>query len=65
MAITHDPVKCARTLAERGLHFADAELVFSGITLKVEDTRKDYGGKRIVCYGLLEGRVARIATSSV
>ena len=57
MTITYDPAKCARTLAERGLHFADAELVFAGVTLEVEDTRKDYGEKRIVCYGLLEGRM--------
>ena len=57
MTITYDPAKCARTLAERGLHFADAELVFAGVTLEVEDTRKDYGEKRIVCYGLLAGRM--------
>ena len=37
--------------------FEDAELVFSGVTLEVEDTRKDYGEVRIVCYGLLAGRM--------
>ena len=44
-------------MAERGLDFADAELVFAGVTLEVEDARRDYGEKRIVCYGLLERRM--------
>ena len=57
MAITLDPAKRALTLAERGLDFADAELVFAGVTLEVEDTRRDYGEKRIVYYGLLEQRM--------
>ena len=57
MSITFDPAKRATTLAERGLDFADAELVFAGITLEVEDTRKSYGEQRIVCFGQLEGRM--------
>ena len=57
MAITFDAAKRVKTLAERGLDFADAELVFAGVTLEVEDTRRDYGEKRIVCYGLLERRM--------
>ena len=57
MAVTYDSAKRARTLAERGLDFADAELVFAGVTLEVEDTRRDCGEKRVVCYGLLEGRM--------
>ena len=57
MAIIFDPAKRAKTLAERGLDFADAESVFAGVTLEVQDTRKDYGEDRIVCYGLLEQRM--------
>ena len=57
MRITFDPAKRDITLAERGLDFADAALVFSGVTLEVEDTRKDYGEPRIICYGLLGGRM--------
>jgi hypothetical protein len=57
MRITFDPAKRARTLAERGLDFADAALVFEGVTLEIEDIRKDYGEKRIICYGLLKGRM--------
>jgi uncharacterized DUF497 family protein len=57
MRITYDPVKRATTLTERGLDFADAALIFAGITVEIEDTRKNYGEKRIICYGLLAGRV--------
>jgi uncharacterized DUF497 family protein len=39
MRITFDPVKRNKTLADRGLDFADAELVFAGLTLEVEDLR--------------------------
>ena len=57
MRITFDAVKREKALADRGLDFADAELVFAGVTLEVEDTRKDYGEARIICYGLLAGRM--------
>jgi uncharacterized DUF497 family protein len=57
MRVTYDPEKRERTFQERGLDFEDAELVFSGPTLEVEDTRKDYGEVRIICYGLLAGRM--------
>jgi hypothetical protein len=57
MRITFDPAKRKTALAERGLDFADAALVFAGVTLEIEDTRKNYGETRIICYGLLEGRM--------
>ena len=57
MRITFDPIKRAKTLAERGLDFADAEIIFAGVTLEVEDTRADYGEPRVICYGLLQGRM--------
>ncbi len=57
MSITFDPAKRDQTLAERGLDFADAAIVFAGTTLELEDTRQDYGEKRIVCYGRLAGRM--------
>lgn len=44
-------------MADRGLDFVDAVVVFDGLTVEVEDTRKDYGEKRIICYGLLAGRM--------
>ena len=55
--ITYDPAKRERALAERGLDFEDADAVFDGITVEVEDKRKDYGEHRILCFGLLRGRL--------
>lgn len=57
MPITFDPKKRATTLADRGLDFKDAELVFAGPTFEVEDIRKNYRELRIICYGLLYGRL--------
>ena len=57
MRISYDPAKRQKTLAERGLDFADAALVFAGVTVEVEDTRKNYGEPRLICYGLLAGRL--------
>ena len=57
MIISYDPVKRKRTLKDRGLDFEDAPIVFSGLTVEVEDTRMDYGEKRIICFGRLEGRL--------
>ena len=60
MGITYDPDKRARTLKERGLDFEDAPIVFAGLTVEVQDTRKDYGEIRMLCYGKLEGRLVVI-----
>ena len=60
MGITYDPDKRARTLQDRGLDFEDTPIVFAGLTMEVEDTRKDYGEVRMICYGNLEGRLVVI-----
>jgi uncharacterized DUF497 family protein len=60
MRINFDPAKRAKTLADRGLDFEDAALVFAGVTFEIEDLRKDYGESRIICYGLLAGRMVVI-----
>jgi uncharacterized protein len=57
MRISFDPSKRAKTLEERGLDFQDAAEVFKGITLEVDDIRKDYGERRVICFGLLAGRL--------
>ena len=57
MRISYDPPKRDWTLANRGLDFEDAKLVFSGLTAEIEDKRKNYGETRIICFGLLEGRL--------
>ena len=57
MTISYDPAKRERTLKDRGLDFEDAPIIFSGLTVEVEDMREDYGEKRIICFGQLEGRL--------
>jgi hypothetical protein len=60
MQISYDPAKRQRTLNERGLDFEDATEVFDGFTFEVEDTRKDYGEIRMICFGYLVGRLVVI-----
>jgi uncharacterized DUF497 family protein len=58
--ITYDPDKRDKTFADRGLDFEDAAIVFAGTTLEIEDTRKDYGEVRMICYGYLQERLVVI-----
>jgi hypothetical protein len=58
--IVYDPAKCAKTLKERGLDFADAVLVFEGPTLVHLDDRRDYGELRYQTYGLLRERLVMV-----
>jgi uncharacterized DUF497 family protein len=58
--ITYDPAKRERTLVERGLDFLDAEAVFAGDTLTLEDDRFDYGETRYQTYGVLQDRVVMV-----
>jgi uncharacterized protein len=57
MRISYDPAKRQKTLDERGLDFEDAPVVFSGLTFEVEDTRRNYGETRMICFGHLAGRL--------
>lgn len=57
MAITFDPAKREKTLRERGVDFASAEVVFSGKTYTFPDERRDYGEHRFITVGRLEGRL--------
>jgi uncharacterized DUF497 family protein len=61
MPITFDLIKRNKTLAERGLDFSDAVYVFAGVTVEIEDTRKNYGETRVICYGLLDGRMVVVS----
>ena len=49
MQITFDAAKREKTLTERGLDFTDAAVVFASVTLEIQDTRKNYGEKRVIC----------------
>lgn len=63
MKISYDPRKRLATLMERGLDFEDASEVFEGITAEREDTRHEYGERRIICFGRLRGRTVVIVYS--
>jgi len=60
MRLSYDPAKRARTLTARGLDFEDAAQVFAGLTLEVEDRRRNYGETRILCVGFLQGRMVMV-----
>ncbi len=60
MPITYDPAKRAKALAERQLDFEDARFVFESTNFETEDTRKDYGERRILCFGMLRDRMVVI-----
>lgn len=72
MQIEFDPDKREKTLTERGLDFARAYEVFSGVNVTAEDARFDYGEPRFITVGVLDSqmvvvsgrRAARLAASS-
>jgi len=53
MHFTWDEKKRRANLAKHGLDFADAEQVFAGPLLLVEDDRRDYGEQRMIGIGML------------
>ncbi len=57
MRLTFDPSKRERTLAERGLDFGQAAIVFEGDHLTFEDDRQDYGERRLITIGRLIDRM--------
>jgi uncharacterized protein len=50
-----DHAKSDANFHERGFDFALASSIFDGPTLEREDTREDYGERRIIAIGLAEG----------
>lgn len=57
MDITFDLAKRDATMADRGLDFADAGRVFAALVAEQEDTRQNYGERRFVTAGMLDGRM--------
>ena len=57
MRITYDPAKREQTILDRGLDFEDAPEVFRGVTVEIDDLRRDHGERRIICFGLLRDRL--------
>ncbi|MBC8263683.1 MAG: BrnT family toxin [Anaerolineales bacterium] len=58
---TWDEAKRRSNLVKRRLDFADAPVVFAGITFTFEDDRFDYGEERFITLGMLKGVVVVIA----
>jgi uncharacterized DUF497 family protein len=54
MEFVWDPAKSEANFRERGFDFPFATLIFDGPTLEVEDTRRDYGERRMVAAGLAD-----------
>ena len=55
MRFEWDEGKSDANFDERGFDFEFASLIFDGLTLEVEDRRKDYGERRVVAIGLADG----------
>ena len=61
MKLEWDLGKNRENFIKHGLHFEDAELVFSGACVTFVDDRFDYGEERLITLGLLAGRLVVIA----
>jgi uncharacterized DUF497 family protein len=57
MLLEFDPAKRDATLAERGLDFADAAIVFAGKHRSVIDDRASYGEVRWITVGTIGNRL--------
>lgn len=57
MKLAWDELKRQAALADRGLDFADAEVVFASAVVEWKDIRKDDGEERMLCVGQLLGRL--------
>lgn len=55
MCFGWDARKSDRNLRERGFDFEFATQVFDGPTLERQDTRRDYGERRVIVIGLADG----------
>jgi len=50
-----DAAKSTRTLSLRGFDFEFAAQIFAGTYVEVDDTRRDYGERRIIALGVADG----------
>lgn len=54
---TWDELKRLKNIEDHGLDFVGCDAIWDNFTITREDTRDDYGEKRLVTFGLLEGTV--------
>ncbi len=55
-----DPRKNRTNIVKHHISFARAAKIFDGPRLEKEDTRRDYGEKRMLALGRSEGRILRV-----
>ncbi len=55
MTYEWDAAKSTRNLTVRGFDFEFATLVFAGPYVEFDDTRRDYGERRVIALGLADG----------
>lgn len=63
MEFEWDEGKRKSNIKKHGFDFPDAIKVFEGATFTIQDNRFDYGEKRYITLGMLEGIVVVIAHS--
>jgi len=63
MAISFDPEKNARNIAERGLSFERVVELDWDTAVVVEDTRRDYGEPRLRVVACLDGRLHAVVVT--
>ena len=60
MGFQWDPDKDAANESKHSITFLQAAQIFRGPTLKVEDTRRDYGEQRFIALGSFDAQVFRV-----
>lgn len=60
MKFEWDETKRQSNIKKHGIDFVDAQSIFGGYTLTIEDDRYDYGEERFVTFGVLDGRVVAV-----
>jgi uncharacterized DUF497 family protein len=55
--VSFDPAKNERNISSRGISFESAEQFEWDTALVAEDLRKEYGERRFLALGLIEGRL--------
>ncbi len=57
---TWDEPKRLKNIEDHGLDFVGCDAIWDNFTITREDTREDYGEKRLVTFGLLQGTVSAL-----
>jgi uncharacterized protein len=60
MQFEWDPAKDASNRRKHGIGFREAAEIFRGPVLVSEDTRRDYGERRLIALGEHDGEVIRL-----